>query len=89
MTAANAIYMPLDRAYLCEDCRNIGNDPHGCPACASQALLSLAGVLDREDQPKIGGNDEGFILDDSPRHFAWSGAACCADGTGLIQNLIA
>jgi hypothetical protein len=28
-------------------------------------------------------------LDDSPRHFAWSGAACCADGTGLIQNLIA
>ena len=40
-------YIPLDRAYLCEDCRMIGNNARQC-ACGSSALLTLWRVLDRE-----------------------------------------
>lgn len=43
-------HMPLALAYLCQDCNCIGNCPEQCPACASQALISLAGVLNRESQ---------------------------------------
>lgn len=41
-------HMPLTRAYLCQDCNCIGNCAEQCPACASQALMGLAGVLNRE-----------------------------------------
>ncbi|MGA3133760.1 MAG: hypothetical protein ABSD59_23585 [Terracidiphilus sp.] len=41
-------HMPLMRAYLCEDCNCIGNCAEQCPACASRALIGLAGVLNRE-----------------------------------------
>jgi hypothetical protein len=41
-------HMPLTRAYLCQDCNCIGNCAEQCPACASEALMGLAGVLDRE-----------------------------------------
>jgi hypothetical protein len=44
-------HMPLYSAYLCEDCHCIGNSAEHCPACASEALMSLAGVLNR-GEPK-------------------------------------
>jgi hypothetical protein len=40
--------IPLSSAYLCQDCNCVGNNANQCPACASSALLGLAGVLDRE-----------------------------------------
>lgn len=44
-------HMPLSSAYLCEDCHCVGNCAEQCPACASRALMALAGVLNRE-QPQ-------------------------------------
>lgn len=40
-------YMSLSNAYLCEDCHCVGNCAEQCPACASEALMGLAGVLNR------------------------------------------
>lgn len=42
-------HIPLDRAYLCSDCSCVGNNSRTCPACASEVLMGLAGVLDREE----------------------------------------
>jgi len=41
-------HIPLTRAYLCQDCNCVGNCAEKCPACASEALIGLAGVLNRE-----------------------------------------
>lgn len=41
-------HMPLRTAYLCQDCNEVGNNGHSCPACASSALLNLECVLDRK-----------------------------------------
>jgi ferredoxin len=41
-------HMPLASAYLCQDCNSIGNCARQCPACASEVLLGLSGVLNRE-----------------------------------------
>ena len=46
-------HMPLTRAYLCEDCDCIGNCAEQCPACASRALIGLAGVLNREEKEEV------------------------------------
>lgn len=48
MTLATLQHIPLASAYLCQDCNCIGNCASQCPACASEVLLSLAGVLNRE-----------------------------------------
>lgn len=48
MTFAALQHMPLASAYLCEDCHCVGNCAEQCPACASEALMGLAGVLNRE-----------------------------------------
>ena len=49
-------HIPLDSAYLCPDCNSIGNSARQCPACASEVLMNLSGVLNREgeavSQPK-------------------------------------
>jgi hypothetical protein len=42
-------HIPLTSAYLCADCDCVGNCASHCPACASRALIGLAGVLDREE----------------------------------------
>ncbi len=47
MTLVSMQYMPLASAYLCEDCHCVGNCAEQCPACASEALMGLAGVLNR------------------------------------------
>ena len=39
--------IPLEQAYLCQDCSCVGNNARRCMACASQVVLSLAGVLNR------------------------------------------
>jgi hypothetical protein len=41
-------HIPLTKAYLCQDCDEIGNSSMQCPACASEVLLSLAVVFDRK-----------------------------------------
>jgi hypothetical protein len=41
-------HIPLTAAYLCQDCDSVGNSAMRCPACASEVLLGLAGVLDRK-----------------------------------------
>jgi hypothetical protein len=41
-------HIPLRSAYLCQDCDSIGNSAVRCPACASEVLLGLSAVLDRE-----------------------------------------
>jgi len=41
-------HFPLASSYLCQDCNSVGNNSVSCPACASQVLLGLATVLNRE-----------------------------------------
>jgi RNA polymerase subunit RPABC4/transcription elongation factor Spt4 len=41
-------HIPLSNAYLCGDCNCVSNSSRQCPACASEVLLGLASVLDRE-----------------------------------------
>lgn len=54
MTAAD--YIPLRLAYLCENCKCVGNQAEQCPACGDRnGLLSLATVLDREECMMVGG----------------------------------
>jgi hypothetical protein len=48
MTLKSMQHIPLTSAYLCADCHCVGNCASHCPACASRALIGLAGVLDRE-----------------------------------------
>jgi hypothetical protein len=43
-------HFPLTSAYLCPDCNCVSNCADQCPACASQVVMSLAGVLDRGPQ---------------------------------------
>lgn len=55
MTIVSMQHIPLTSAYLCQDCNCVGNCSVQCPACASEALMGLAGVLDRkpEDRAQI------------------------------------
>jgi len=46
-------HIPLMRAYLCQDCSCVGNCAEHCPACASTALIGLAGVLNREPEDEM------------------------------------
>jgi|CZKF01.1.fsa_nt_gi hypothetical protein len=45
-------YIPLTSAYLCQDCASIGNNSMHCPACASDVLMPLEGVLNRKNASK-------------------------------------
>jgi hypothetical protein len=49
MTTAKMSYIPLNSAYLCQDCDAVGNSSMHCPACASEALMGLACVFDRRE----------------------------------------
>jgi len=51
MTYPRMEHFPLKSAYLCPDCNCVSNCAVRCPACASQVVMSLAGVLDRGAQP--------------------------------------
>jgi len=42
-------HFPLGSAYLCQDCNSIGNNANQCPACASEVLMNLSAVLNRND----------------------------------------
>jgi hypothetical protein len=46
-------YIPLAKAYLCQDCDSIGNSAMRCPACASEVLMGLASVFDRKEEAKV------------------------------------
>ncbi len=52
MTYPTMQHIPLTSAYLCQDCNSVGNCSSQCPACASNVLMALAGVLDREIEEK-------------------------------------
>ncbi len=47
-------HFPLSSAYLCQDCNAIGNNANHCPACASEVLMSLSAILNREDAVMAG-----------------------------------
>jgi hypothetical protein len=53
MTFLKMQHMPLTSAYLCQDCNCVGNCARQCPACASEALIGLAGVLNREPEEAV------------------------------------
>jgi len=53
MKMATMQHIPLSSAYLCQDCNCVGNCASKCPACASEVLMGLAGVLDREGDIKV------------------------------------
>ncbi len=53
MTFAKMQHIPLKSAYLCQDCNSIGNCATQCPACASEVLLNLSGILDREPEAHL------------------------------------
>jgi hypothetical protein len=53
MTRTAKQHMPLASAYLCQDCDAVGNNSMVCPACASRALMGLAGVLGRRKETVI------------------------------------
>jgi primosomal protein N' len=50
MTSDARHFIPLSRAYLCQDCDSVGSNSMRCPSCASQALMGLAGVFDRKEE---------------------------------------
>jgi hypothetical protein len=50
MTFLSLQHMPLTQAYLCQDCNSIGNCAQHCPACASEAIMGLSGVLNRNTE---------------------------------------
>jgi hypothetical protein len=45
------LHIPLESAYLCQDCNCVSNCSRRCPACASEVLMGLAGVLNRDTEP--------------------------------------
>lgn len=45
---AMPFHIPLTSAYLCQDCNCVSNCSRRCPACASEVLMGLAGILNRE-----------------------------------------
>lgn len=53
MTLDKLNHMPLSSAYLCEDCHCVGNCSEYCAYCSSDALLMLAGILNRETEPEL------------------------------------
>jgi len=53
MTFHSMQHMPLSDAYLCQDCSCIGNCAEQCPACASEALMCLSGVLNRMQTEEV------------------------------------
>ncbi len=53
MTFVSMQHIPLTKAYLCQDCNCVGNCAEQCPACASEALMGLAGVLNREREDEM------------------------------------
>lgn len=48
MPPSQPIHLPLGSAYLCQDCNCVSNSSRRCPACASEVLMGLAGILNRE-----------------------------------------
>lgn len=44
------LHIPLESAYLCQDCNCVVNQSRQCPACASEALMGLGRVLNRETE---------------------------------------
>ena len=52
-------HIPLSSAYLCQDCNSIGNCARQCPACASEVLMSLSAVLNREVE-EVSNPDYGY-----------------------------
>ncbi len=58
---AMPLHMPLASAYLCQDCNCVSNCSRQCPACASEVLLGLAGVLNREVVEEIPAHSYSYV----------------------------
>jgi hypothetical protein len=77
LSNAGAPILMLDQAQLCQDCNAITAASGGrCLRCGSQALLSLAGVLNRSTESKQSGCGCGH----SDRAHLESSFECTAEG---------
>lgn len=45
------VAIPLPNATLCLDCGNVVASLTACPVCASESVLALSPVLDRQPKP--------------------------------------
>lgn len=45
-------HFALSDAYLCADCQRVSNCNIRCAACASENIMGLARILDREPERK-------------------------------------
>lgn len=55
----NSLFIPLEMAHFCTECRAIGNSAALCPCCKSSALLLLSRVIVKhEDSCKLSCNGE-------------------------------
>jgi hypothetical protein len=58
---AMPFHMPLASAYLCQDCNCVSNCSRRCPACASEVLMGLAGILNREVVDEVPGQVYSYV----------------------------
>jgi len=42
VSVPKAVFIPLDRCYLCADCMAVGDDSRKCPSCAGGSIFGLA-----------------------------------------------
>lgn len=54
-------HIPLASAYLCQDCNCVSNCSRRCPACASEVLMSLSGILNREEPEPIPATSYAYV----------------------------
>jgi len=69
-------HFPLASAYLCQDCNAIGNNANQCPACASEVLMSLSAILNREETVTV-------MVDSQYVYLPKLGAATVRAGSAL------
>lgn len=55
------LHIPLASAYLCQDCNCVSNCSRACPACASESLMGLAGILNREVPEPVRATEYAFV----------------------------
>jgi hypothetical protein len=58
---AMPLHIPLASAYLCQDCNCVSNCSRRCPACASEVLMGLAGILNREVVEEVSRQNYSYV----------------------------
>jgi len=45
------VSIPINAAYICQDCDHVGNRAEKCTKCSSVSVMGLAKVINREVKP--------------------------------------